>query len=185
MVALENIGGESCEPVAGLDKIYYALQSDFVTINDPKKLCDIVEGNVAGSYAELAEIAEAHVFKPGKSFFQIESITQTGNIKSAQIGELGRGLFQNDLVAEVAGSDAKTLGFYRWLKNQKLIVLVQEFGTGNVRQLGSSRLAATATTEHAIEATIEGKNSGTITFTDKNFGPSPIYKGEILLVPVP
>lgn len=185
MVALENIGGESCEPVSGLDKIYYALQSDFETINDPKRLCDVDPLNVAASFNELAEIATSHVFKAGKSFFQIESVTETGNIKSAQIGEIGRGLFQNDLVAEVAGSDAKELGFFRWLKNQKLIVLVQEFGTGNVRQLGSSRLAATAKTEHAIEATIEGKNSGTITFTDKNFGPAPIYKGDILLVSVP
>jgi len=37
MVALEDIGGESCEPVSGLvNKIYYALHSDFATINDPK-----------------------------------------------------------------------------------------------------------------------------------------------------
>jgi hypothetical protein len=184
MVALEDIGGESCEPVSGLvNKIYYALHSDFVTINDPKKICDSDPLLVAGSFAELAEIATAHVFKTGKKFFKIDFVTETGAIKSPQIGEIGRGLFQNELVIEIAGSEAEVLGFCRWVKNQKLVILSEEFGTGNVRQLGSSRLPATAKAEHNIEATLEGKNSATITFTDKNFGPAPIYKGAIQLIP--
>lgn len=183
MVQLEDIGGESCEPVSGLvNKIYYALHGDFVTINDPKKICDPVPANVATSFAELATIATAHVFKIGKKFFKIDFVTETGTIKSAQIGEIGRGLFQNDLVIEIAGSEAEVLGFCRWLKNQKLVVLSEEFGTGNVRQLGSSRLPVTVKVEHNIEATLEGKNSAVITFTDKNFGPAPIYKGAIQLV---
>lgn len=183
MVALEDIGGESCEPVSGLvNKIYYALHSDFETINDPKKICDADPLLVAGSFAELAEIATAHVLKTGKKFFQIDFVTETGTIKSTQIGEIGRGLFQNELVIEIAGSEAEVLGFCRWVKNQKLVILSEEFGTGNVRQLGSSRLQATAKVEHNIEATLEGKNSATITFTDKNFGPAPIYKGAIQLI---
>lgn len=182
-LALEDIGGESCEPVSGLvGKVYYALHSDFETINDPKKICDPVPANVAATFAELAEIATAHVFKTTKKFFQIETVTETGTIKSAQIGEIGRGLCQNDLAIEISGSEAEVLGFCRWVKNQKLVVLLEEFGTGNVRQLGSSRLPATAKFEHNIEATLEGKNSAVITFTDKNFGPAPIYKGEIQLI---
>lgn len=183
MVPLEDIGGESCEPVSGLvNKIYYALHADFATINDPKKICDPVPANVATSFADLATIPTAHVFKVGKKFFQIDYVTETGTIKSAQIGEIGRGLFQNDLVIEIAGSEAEILGFCRWVKNQKLVVLSEEFGTGNVRQLGSSRLPVTVKVEHNIEATLEGKNSAVITFTDKNFGPAPIYKGAIQLV---
>jgi hypothetical protein len=183
MVALEDIGGESCEPVSGLvDKIYYALHSDFETINDPKKMCDPVLANVAATFAELAEIATAHVFKTAKKFFQIETVTETGTIKSPQIGEVGRGLFGNELVIEIAGSNAEVLGFCRWIKNQKLVILSEEFGTGNVRQLGSSRLPARAKCEHNIEPNLEGKNSATITFSDKNFGPAPIYKGAIQLV---
>jgi hypothetical protein len=183
-VALEDIGGESCEPVSGLaGKVYYALHSDFETINDPKKICDPVPANVAANFSELAEIATAHVFKTAKKFFQIEIVTETGTIKSAQIGEVGRGLFQNELAIEIAGSEAEVLGFCRWVKNQKLVVLSEEFGTGNTRQLGSSRLPARAKVEHNIEANLEGKNSATITFSDKNFGPAPIYKGEIQLVP--
>lgn len=185
MVALEDIGGESCEPVSGLAGIvYYALHSDFETINDPKKICDVDPLKVAASFAELAEIPTAHVFKTGKKFFKIEMITETGSIKSPQIGEIGRGLCQNELVIEIAGSEAEVLGFCRWVKNQKLVVLLEEFGSGNIRQLGSSRLPATAKFEHNLEATVEGKNSATITFTDKNFGPAPIYKGAIQLTPM-
>jgi hypothetical protein len=184
-VALEDIGGESCEPVSGLvNKVYYALHSDFTTINDPKKICDVDPAKVAATFAQLAEIATAHVFKVGKKFWQIETITETGTIKSTQIGENGRSLYQNELVVEVAGSEAEVLGFCRWIKNQKLVVLLEEFGTGNVRQLGSARLQATVKVEHNVEATLEGKNSATITFTDKNFGPAPIYKGSILLTPM-
>lgn len=184
MVPLEDIGGVSCEPVSGLvGKVYYALHDDFETINDPKKICDPVPANVAASFAELAEIATAHVFKTTKKFFQIETVTETGTIKSTQIGENGRSLFQNELVIEISGSEAEVLGYCRWVKNQKLVILSEEFGTGNARQLGSSRLPATAKVEHNIEATLEGKNSAIITFTDKNFGPAPIYKGAIQLVP--
>lgn len=183
-VALEDIGGESCEPVSGLvNKVYYALHSDFETIHDPKKICDPVPANIAATFAELAEIETPHVFKSGKKFFQIETVVETGTIKATPIGEIGRSLYQNELVVEVAGSDAEILGFCRWVKNQKLVVLLEEFGTGNVRQLGSSRLQATVKVEHNIEATLEGKNSAVITFTDKNLGPAPIYKGAIQLTP--
>jgi hypothetical protein len=183
MITLEDIGGESAEPVSGMvDKIYYALHADFATINDTKSMDGPVPANVAGTFAELAEIATAHVFNTGKKFFQIETVTETGTIKSSQIGEIGRGLFQNELVVEIAGSASEVLGFCRWVKNQKLVILSEEFGTGNVRQLGSSRLPARAKVEHNIEANLEGKNSATITFSDKNFGPAPIYKGEIQLI---
>ncbi|HSD07913.1 hypothetical protein [Flavobacterium sp.] len=182
-VALEDIGGESAEPVSGLvGKVYYALHSDFETINDPKKLGDPVPANVATTFAELVEIATAHAFKTGKKFFQIETVTETGSIKSTPIGETGRILYQNELAVEVAGSDAEILGFCRWIKNQKLIILFEEFGNGNVRQLGSSRLPALAKAEHNIEPTVEGKSGATITFTDKNFSPAPIYKEDIQLV---
>jgi hypothetical protein len=184
MVALEDIGGESCEPVSGFaDVVYYALHSDFETINDPKKMCDPTPGNVAANFAELATIETAHVLKTGKCFFKIETVTETGNIKSPQIGEPGRGLFQNDYGLEIGGSEAEVLGFCRWVKNQKLVILVEEFGTGNVRQLGSSKFPARAKAEHNVEGAAEAKNSALINFTDKNFGPAPIYKGAIQLTP--
>jgi hypothetical protein len=181
-VSLVDIGSVSCEPVSGLvNKIYYALRSDFATVNDPKRICGTV-AQEAATFAELAEIATAHIFKTGKRFFGIDFVTETGTIKSTQIGEVGRGLFQNELIIEIAGSGSDVLGFCRWIKNQQLVILTEEFGTGNVRQLGSARLSATVKVEHNIEPTLEGKNAATITFTDKNFGPSPVYKGAIQLI---
>ncbi|PIF33001.1 hypothetical protein CLU81_3571 [Flavobacterium sp. 9] len=186
MIPLEDIGGESCEPVSGfVDTIYYAERNDFTTINDPKKMCDPVPANVATSFADLATITPDHVFKAGKKFFKVETVTESGNIKSVQIGEPGRGLYQNDYVYKISGSEAEVLGYLRWIKNKKLVVLVEEFGTGNVRQLGSSKFPARAKGEHIVEGLAEGENAATITITDKNFGPSPIYKGDILTVIAP
>ncbi|EJG02279.1 hypothetical protein [Flavobacterium sp. F52] len=183
-VDLTDIGGESCEPVSGLSgTVYYAEQSDFVTINEPKKMCDPVPANVAATYKELSTIETAHTFKTGKCFHKIESVTETGTIKVTPLGEIGRKLYQNELAITVAGSSADLLGFMRWIKNKKLVILFEEFGTGNVRQLGMSRLPALASAEHNIEAAVEGNNSAVITFTDKNFGPAPIYEGAIQLVP--
>lgn len=101
------------------------------------------------------------------------------------VGEKGRRLFENELVVEVGGSDADLLGFLRWIKNQKLVFNVVEFGTGNVRQLGSKRMPAWVEgIEHAIEAVIEGKNSVTLTLKDKQKWPASIYKGALQLTPV-
>lgn len=183
MIALEDIGGESCEPVSGfVDTIYYAEHSDFEKINDPKKMCDPVPANEAVSFKELATITPDHVFKAGKKFFKVETVNESGNIKSTQIGEPGRGLFQNEYVYKISGSEAEVLGYMRWIKNKKLLLLVEEFGTGNVRQLGSSKFPARAKCEHIVEGLAEGENAATITITDKNFGPSPIYKGAIQLI---
>jgi hypothetical protein len=183
---LENIGGQVCEPIAGVSALYYALLSDFETINDTKKICSEDPLEVAATFAELAEIETAHVFKAGKSFKQLTAITNTGAITSTQIGETERHLFTNELVCEIADSTAAVLGAMRYLKNQKLIVLVEEFGSGRVRQLGWSRLPALMNAQlHNVEAATEGKNSATLTFGDTNFGPSPIYKGAIQLIPTP
>lgn len=184
MVSLEEIGGQICEPAAGVSKVYYALWSDFATINDPKDICNNIPANEAGSYAELVEINTAHTFKVGKCFKEIKTITNTGNIKSSQVGETERHLFQNEFAFEVADSNANVLGFQRFIKNQKFVFLVEEFGSGRVRQLGWSRLGALVKSqEHMLEAKLDGKNSATITIEDTNFSPAPIYKGAILLVP--
>jgi len=184
-ISLENIGGEVCEPVGGMSKVYYALHSDFLTINDPKKICDDVAINAAADYDDLSQIETAHVFKTGKCFKEIEFISETASLKSALIGEVQRHLFQNEAVFEIADSNAKVLGFARFVRNQKLVVLIEEFGSGRIRQLGSKRFGArTSALELVIEATVEGKNSAAVTVLDKNLGPAPIYKGAILLVPM-
>ncbi len=183
-VVLEDIGGQVCEPIASFSDVYYAEQSDFETIVAPKDICNADADLVADSFEELAEIATAHTFKTGKCFKKIDFITETGAISSKNIGETERNLFQNELVVEVADSNAKLLGFMRFVKNKRFIVLAKETGSGRVRQLGSERIPARfMTQEHVVEATMEGKNSATLTIMDKWFGPAPVYKGEILLTP--
>lgn len=183
-IALEDIGGESCEPIAGLStQIYYSLHGDYLKIEDPKDLCGTLK---ATNFAELVEIpaTPGHIMKKDKQMFKVDIITETGNIKSTQIGEKGRRLFQNELVCEVSGSYPEILGFFRWIKNQKLVMFAEEFGSGQIRQFGSKRLPAwVEANESTIEGSIEGKNSGTITIMDKQKWPAAIYKGVLQLVP--
>lgn len=178
-ISLENVGGESCEPVGGLvGKVLIAPQKDFTLLNDPP----VLEGYE--TLEELVTVAVAHTFPAEKGFSEIEGVTETGTLKSTLIGNTGGKLFQNELVMEVAGSSAKLLGFLRAVKNLKFVALVEEAGNGQLRQLGSKRFPAMFSgIEHAIEAAQEGKNAVTLTIQDKQRWPAPIYTGVVTLKP--
>lgn len=182
---LEDVGFSSCEPTGALGKkIFYAPLSYFESVGVPKDLCGD-QANAAETLAELAEITEVK-FKTGKGFHEFTMITETGEITSTQIGEKGRRLLENSLVAQVAGSASKLLGFMRWVKNQDLIVVVQEFDSGQMRLLGSERMPAwIEAQEHKIEATAEGNNSLNITFKDKSKWPAAVFTGDLVLFPEP
>lgn len=183
MITLEDIGQEVCEPVAGVSQVFYSLHGDYTLIQDPADICGTV---TADTFSELVEIpaSPGHDFVTGKQIHEIKFVTETGTIKSTMVGEKGRRLFENELVVEVSGSEAQLLGFLRWIKNQKLVFNVVEFGSGNVRQLGSKRMPAWVEgIEHAIEGVIEGKNSVTLTLKDKQKWPASIYKGVLQLTP--
>ncbi|MFK7049898.1 hypothetical protein V3Q77_08350 [Flavobacterium davisii] len=186
-INLEDIGGTPCEPVGGTSgKIYYALLSDFATVAQPKNICDANPANAGADFDDLSTIATNHVFKQGKCFKTIDCILETISLESKQIGETGRHLFENTMKFEVADSNEKVLGFARFIKNQNVIVLFEEFGSGRLRQLGSGRLPARAKDfTQLLEAKVEGKNSLSGTFYDKNLGVAPIYKGDLLLTPQP
>ena len=186
-IDIEDIGGETPEPIAGLaTRAWYARKSDFDTIVDTKKMQDDDPANVAANFEELMEINDDHVFNSGKCFKKIDFIQETGLIKTKLIGATGGKLFENDVTIELQGSSSKLLGFLRAIKNDKLIVLVEEVGTGHIRQLGFSKYGAIPDAlDHEIAALVEGKNSATVTFKDKNFGPAPIYKGVISEAPAP
>lgn len=184
---LEDLGGESAEPIGGLaTKVWYAKKSDFAVIVDTKKMEDEDPDNVAASFEQLMEIEANHEFKTTKCFKTIDFVQETGEVKTKSIGTKGNKLFENEVTIEVAGSKSQNLGFMRAIKNDDLIVLVEEVGTGNIRQLGWSKYGASPENlEHEIAAALEGKNSAKITFKDKNLGPASIYKGEIQVVPAP
>lgn len=180
---LENVGGESCEPVAGIVSVVnIAPHSDFTLINDPKDLCGDDE---ALTVEELVTISVDHTFTAGKGFTKINGIEETGGVLTTMIGEKGRRLFQNVLTIQVAGSTATLKGWLRQVKNMKVIVLVEEFGSGNVVQIGNKRLPATFEgIEAALEAVIEGNNSVSLTIQDKSKWPAAIYEGAITEFPV-
>ena len=184
-ITLEDIGQEVCEPVSGLaSKVYYSLHSDYDTIVDPADICGDNEGE---TFASLVTIpgTPGHTLATGKRMWQIDIIEETGTVKSTMIGEKKRRLFENEIAIVIAGSQAELLGFLRWIKNQSLVFHVEEFGSGNLRQLGSSRIAAWVEgIEHAIEAVLEGNNSVTITLKDKQKWPAAIYEGDVVLTPV-
>lgn len=177
---LENIGSEACEPVGATGvTLYWGLHGDFDTIQDVKAICSDSE-TPAANFTELAEITASHVMKAGKKLRKVTFTTETGAIKTTQIGEKGRRLFENTFELEVPGSEANLLGFSRYIKNQKLIVFIEEFGSGRVRQIGSNRLPAwVESQEGGIEAAVEGKNAITYIFKDKSLGHAPIYSGDL------
>lgn len=181
---IEDIGFSSCEPTGALvNKIYYAPIDYFEEIPLPKELCGD-STTAATDLEELATISKPFQFKDGKGFHPITTVTETGEITSTQIGERNRRLFENTLPITVGGSSAKILGFARYIKNQNLIVVFQEFDTGNMRVLGTERMPAWAEAqEHKIEATAEGNNSLITTFKDKSKYPAPIYTSDIVLFP--
>jgi len=177
---LENIGSEVCEPIGGTGvTLYWGLLGDFETLQEVKSICGESEA-AAANFTELAEITTSHVLKAGKKLRKVVFTTETGSIVTTQIGEKGRRLFENSFVIEVPGSEANLLGFSRYIKNQKLIVFIEEAGSGRVRQLGNKRVPAWVDTqEGGLEAAIEGKNAITYTFKDKAMGHAPIYSGNL------
>lgn len=178
-IVLEDIGGESCEPVAGLSQVMYiAPHKDFDALFDPPEL------DAVGNLATKATIAGPHTFLTGKGFTKITLVTESGGLTSSRMGEKKRGLFQNTLTGQIAGSDAEILGFLRVAKNLDCVVLVEEFGTGKLRQIGSKRYPASfVNIEAVIEAVAEGNNSVTITVQDKQRWPAPIYTGTVTMMP--
>lgn len=184
-INLENIGGESCEPIAGIaTEVFFAKRQDFDKVEDPKDLCG---DEAAATLEELVTIpaTPGHKLKTGKKWKSFVAISETGELSTAQIGEKKRRLLENQVSLQIQGSSASLLGFIRWVKNQDLIVLVREVGSGNLRQLGSDLLSAwVETQEHKIEAAAEGNNGLNIVIKDKQKWPAPIYKGEISLTEV-
>jgi hypothetical protein len=180
---LVNIGGESCEPVAGMvGKVHLASYKDFESIKDPKDLCCDGE-NIAANVEDLATISDSHTFKEGKGFVTISAIEETVAITSSLIGEKGRRLFQNVGTIVVGGSHPKTKGFLRAIKNGKYIALFEEFESGRIVQIGNSRFPAWFEgIESAIEALAEGNNSVTLTIQDKSKWPAAVYQGDITLL---
>lgn len=183
-INIEEIGGAISETSGGFShtEIYVAKTIDFETLTEPLKR----EGDdAATTLEELVTINATHVFKTDKGFTKIKAIRESVGLETNQIGDVNKSPNQeNKLTIQLLGSDPKLLGYKRWLKGEDLIVLVPEFGTGNFRQIGSAKFAAKAMEMSSkIEQNVEGENSITVVFQDKQLYDAPIYKGDITKQP--
>lgn len=177
---LENIGSSNPEPISGITTtMYYALRSNFTKVAEPPAF------DAVGGVATKAACVGDHEFAQGKGFNTIKLVVETGKVESATLGERKRRLYQNTFTGQIAGTNEEVLGFMRMVKNEDFIVLVEEVGSGNIRQFGSARLSAEFSTMSAvIEEAVEGNNSLTITITDKQKWPAPVYGGDIVTLPI-
>lgn len=189
VINVESIGGSNCETSGGFvdSEVYVGFLENFATLSEPKELCDTnVPANVANNVEELVTINSTHSFKPGFGFIKIKAIAETVGLEVNQIGEAKLSPVQeNKLTIQILGSKAKILGFKRLCKGRDLIVLAIEHTSGQTRQIGSAKYAGRLLESSSkIEATLDGENTTTLMFGDKQKYDAPIYKGTIHRQPV-
>jgi len=169
---LNNIGGENCEPVAGIAAtVHIAPIKDFTVIGEPPADMETYTDPSA-----LAVVTAAHTFPTGKGFTTLDGIEETGAVEVSFIGNPGGQLFQNQLTVVLRGDSKKLAGYMRLFKNMRFVALATEVGSGTIRQFGSKLMPARFSgIAEAIEAAMEGSNTVTFTIVDKQKWPAAIY----------
>lgn len=154
-------------------EIYGAFISDFDVLQEPTAL------DVATSYAQAAEISAAHTFQPGKGFFKLNILPDTGKVSSTLTGNKGSKSFVNSFAGTISGTSARNLGFGRRAKNAAMVWLIKE-ANGNVRQLGGKTRAAYFQDFNPDSgATPEDINGIPFNISDVQAYPAPVYTGAI------
>lgn len=180
-IAVQTIGGPVEENNAGFshEEIYVAPVSLFTSIAAPGDLATAV------SLSELVTIAQDHTFDIADGFTTIKAIAESVSFNGAQIGEASMSpVRENKLTLKMVGSKADLLGFDRWVKGKDVIVLAKEASSGNIRQIGSASYAGKLLeSSEVIEGPIEGENSVTMVFGDKQKYYAPIYTGTVTKQP--
>lgn len=186
-ILVENLGSDIPEHFGGLDhkEVLVAPVDWFDTIGEPKPLHDATTpANEGTTFVELGSITDAHVFKAGKGFMTLHTAIETTDIKSAFLGEGTNKIVENKVSTVLEGSSSEIIGFSRWVKNQRLIVLLKEVNSGNYRQVGTAKHGAIATElEGMVEGVREGLNRRTFTFSDKSQYEAPVYSGTVTKMP--
>lgn len=186
-IIVETLGSEIPEHFGGFvhTNVLFAPLDWFDTIGAPKALHDAADSlNEATTFAELSEISTAHTFQTGKGFMKLTVAIETSDVKSAYLGESTNKIVENKATIVLEGSKADLLGFSRWAKNKRGILLLQEADSKQYRQLGTEEHGAIFTELDAmVEALREGLNRRTITVSDKSRYEAPIYTGTVTEVP--
>jgi hypothetical protein len=183
-ILVEKIGSTLCEVTGGFNhtEVYVAKVSSFDSLIAPK---DKEGPNAATTLADLVTISGDHIFKTGLGFTKIKAIKETVKLETSQIGDATKSPVQeNKMTVQMLGSEAQILGFKRWAKGEDLIVIAIEFESGNVRQIGSAQYGGIIIESNSkIEETINGENTTTLVFQDKQKYDAPIYTGQIVTQP--
>ena len=181
-IYVENIGGATGEVSGAFShtEVYVGFLENFESLTEPK---EIYGTNAATTLDDLVTISTTHTFNSGFGFTKIKAIADTVGLETTQIGSPTMSpVNENKLTVQILGSKAEILGFKRLCKGRDLIVLAAEFQSGQVRQIGSAKYAGRLLESSSkIEATVEGENTTTLVFQDKQKYDAPIYKGTITL----
>ena len=183
-IKIENIGGATSEVSGGFShtEVYVALLEHFTSLTEPAER----DGDTpAATLADLVTIATPHTFNVGFGFTKIKAISETVGLETAQIGDPTKSPVQeNKLTIQMLGSKAEILGFKRWAKGKDLIVLATEHESGNLRQIGSAKYPGKLLESNSkIEPALEGENTTTLVFQDKQKYDAPIYTGTVDVQP--
>ena len=183
-IEVENIGGNTCEVSGAFShtECYIGFLEDFEQLTEPKDRCG---DDAATTLADLVTISADHTFLTGKGFTKVKAIADTVGLESTQIGETTKSpVFENKLSIQILGSKPEILGYKRLIKGRDLIVLAVEFESSQVRQIGSAKYPARMSElSSKIEPTVEGENTSTMVFMDKQKYDAPIYTGAITVQP--
>lgn len=182
-IKVEKIGGGDAE-VSGAfshSELYVGFLENFDTLTEPKPRSGTA---AAATLEELVSISTDHVFATGFGFTKIKCIAETVGLETAQIGDPTKSPVQeNKLTVQILGSTAEILGFKRLIKGRDLIVLATEFDSGQLRQIGSAKYAGKLLESSSkIEPAVEGENTTTLVFSDKQLYDAPIYEATL---PIP
>ena len=183
-IKVENIGGTTGEVSGAFShtEVYVGFLENFASLSEPKERSG---DGAASTLEELVEITADHTFEADFGFTKLKAIADTVGLETTQIGSpTMSAVNENKLTIQMLGSKAEILGFKRWCKGRDLIVLATEFESGNIRQIGSAKYAGRLLEASSkIEPTVEGENTTTLVFSDKQKYDAPIYKGIITLQP--
>lgn len=186
-IIVEKLGAEIPEHSGGIvhTNILFAPLDWFDTIAAPLQLNDPdTPANEGTTFAELGSITTAHTFKTGKGFMTLTGKLEGNGLTGAYLGEGTNKVVENKATINMEDSTAEIIGFSRWAKNKRCIVLLQEVGAKRYRQLGSEEYGAIFTELDAkVEATREGLNERIFTVSDKQRYEAPVYAAEVTKVP--
>lgn len=167
-------GLEGAQNTTGFQEtIFVAQRSKFTTLAAPSATPSAV-----GDYSK---ITTDHAFGVSDGFIKLKMTTDSVELNSEPVGDNADSMGQKvTLTGFMAGLNAKNLELNRFLRNEDLIVLIQDCN-GTTFQLGSKCSAVNCAPAVTGGKRSSGSKGTTWTFT--YFGELFVYEGDIVEKP--